>query len=535
MSRNVANEWYAAQDTGMDSHLATREDRIEHSIGLDVSQTPPPTTKPEENTSQPIEGQPIDNQSTKEAVVSPRSLVSSPLSDVSSFLSSPILDEPAYVGTEHRDSTVQGRSQHYGITDNPRRAGNRRQRVDVCADPEMVAALQVPDTDPSAPMITSYRRVSTRLRTTSVSTSGSSTADTPWASQISATTRKRAVVKTYGQSASKKVKAEVFENNEVGQGNLPNRDILAPTRQETQTASESVVNDSVYGSDAEGSLPLLVPTKPGSNSAPAPKLSAKKKPRRRITYEYVAFIDPSYVPPTSEPEPVLDVRRSMSLPPTFVKAESIGTGVAVPQRNRRYSFGENPGNLRPLEHVRTVVGKPAMYDDTPTETRLRPRKPPASQQSNSRLNKRKRPATTQSDDDEPDAHSRRVTKSQPKGSTKRVAIQGESETEFFLEESDTENSASTPSSSTLDGELGSIPDTSASGAMPIVGSDTKEFLGGGDAPENKELGSQENSAVATIAVTDQQNDGADVRDPRVHKDAFQVINGVLCIPRGCLR
>ncbi|KAG0136625.1 hypothetical protein HOY82DRAFT_50336 [Tuber indicum] len=88
-----------------------------------------------------------------------------PSSTISELSEVPTLpSSPGYIKVEgDGDGNKAGCSEATPISPTARPRTRRPRRIDYCADPEMVAALRVPDTNPEI-IITDYRRVSQRVR-----------------------------------------------------------------------------------------------------------------------------------------------------------------------------------------------------------------------------------------------------------------------------------------------------------------------------------------------------------------------------------
>jgi hypothetical protein len=351
-------------------------------------------------------------------------------------------------------------------------------------------------------------------------------------------TRKPHNLKTSGRRFSKQVKEEILDNDKAGEGNLENPDTPPLKRQKTQLPPG---NKASPGSNIGASLALSSPTT-DSSFVPVSKPPVKeaKLHKLRQTHEWVNVIDPNHVSP---------ILTSPAREPEAGHGESSPRALE-PLENLRRSLTQDPGPLSTINNLRTVIFKASMYDDTPTETRLRPRKPPVIQQAKPSVQqakpgdtKRKRSSSTSQfdDDDESDIRSRRVSKRVATGEPTSPSDSGNDSEDLgsesaisksYIEENGSTSSFPGTTPTGLGDGLRSTPETSAGNGTPVSGLDVvQEPLESRNVTAKAKLDS-EDQFVATV---ERQGGIVDVPDSRVHKDAFKIINGVLSIPHGCQR
>ncbi|PWW78946.1 hypothetical protein C7212DRAFT_350198 [Tuber magnatum] len=373
---------------------------------------------------------------------SPGGQSSSPLSEAPTLPSS-----PAYLKAEDDGDEIEAGRTEATFAAATVQPITRRTRIDVCADRDMVAALQVPDIDPDKPITTEYRRTSQRVRNYALLRSSRTRASTrvspPVTRRRSKNITKHPMNLKKEETEYKLVSSEISEDVEIlysGAGN---------GAQQTPLASSPEV------------MAL-------SNSTLKRKHQGEERNLRDL-----AIISVSTAAVT---ENELACDRAKSLPPGWIGGS--GAGNTGSGRARRYSGDKDPGGLEPLTKPRGMIENNTGNANDQNE--------------------------------------------EPSPSTDEDGV-----FESFTED---EGLPSNADNIVLDESL----DSNISGADRSANHEFSGSLKLSDENVLKKQKLNDGQALALPVTKDLGESGEqDVRDPRVHKDAFQLVDGVLFIPRGC--
>ena len=347
----------------------------------------------------------------------------------------------------------------------------RQPGIDECADAEWVVILNIPDTDPDV-QITATTRASQRLRDSAASKSSHTRAS----SEKSPPSAKRRSKRT--------VKPAKLKEEETGH-NLGSPDI-----------SEVVELFSLSASNGVQQAPLASSRDALAVSKPTLK---RKRKRERQNLEDLAIVDSASA--VAAIETPLACVRAKSLPHGYTDkpdASHAGLGGA-----RRYS-----------------MDKDTIYVNDQLETKLGSQKP-AAKSARRKLGGSKCSSMTNEVGSDESSISNGVLNS---SSGSESAPLTDNEDEDY------------ESSSSCEGNV--LPNEGLSSIIP--GADrftTHEFEGspkpsGENISKKQKLNNSQSLALSVTKASGESNE-LDVRDPRVIKEAFKLIDGVYWIPYGC--
>ena len=346
----------------------------------------------------------------------------------------------------------------------------RQPGIDKCADAEWVVILNIPDTDPDV-QITATTRASQRLRDSAASKSSHTRAS----SEKSPPSAKRRSKRT--------VKPAKLKEEETGH-NLGSPGI-----------SEAVQPSSLSASNGVQQAPLASSRDALAVSKPTLK---RKLKRERLNLEDLAIVDSART--VAAIETPLACVRAKSLPHGYTdKPDASHTGLGGAQR---YSM---------------AMDNDTIYVNDQLETRPGPQKP-AAKSARRKLSGSKYSSITNEVGSDESSISNGVLNS-PSGP-----------------ESATENEDGDYESSSCEGNA--LPNEGLSSIIP--GADrfaTHEFKGSpkpsGEGISKKQKLNNSQSLVLSVTKASGESNELDVRDPRVIKEAFKLIDGVYWIPYGC--
>jgi len=407
---------------------------------------------------------------------------SSPLSSVPSCLSSPV-----YVKTEDDEGELEaGRTEGTFVASSTPPKINRR-KVDVCAVPDIVAILRVIDTSSDVQEIAS-RRVSKRIQDAALKSSrigASSKAPPPSTKRRRKCTVKHTVkLEEAGHNSGSLDISKGAETFSLGVGNGV-RDVPLASNRGAPALSGSTLKRK-YGEEGQNLEDLSI-------TGSARTVAATKTG--------------------------LDRARAKSLP--FGCVDGPGTSHTGAEVARCRSMDKDPGGLGPLtEHG--MAGKDTMY----VETGQRHRKP-ATKSARRKLGRGKYSSiTNEAGGDESSASNDFLNSSHDSEST----LYTDAEDEDYEGCAEDEGSSSRAGNVLpYEGLNSKIPGVDRFATHELKGSPK---LSGGDSSKKQKLIISQSPGLSIIKAPEESG-GLGVRDPRVNKDAFWLVDGILCTPVGC--